>query len=184
MLDELVTELDDVLGSLLNIVQGNSQSDDLKLLFLDASIVEDTLFVELEELLLKFKLDLHYLVLDTLKADLPLLALLCTRVFKTLLKLLESLLLVLIHLLFRLVHPLLADELLIKLVLFLLEDKLIATEHCLETTLSDVVALEQGLFLETLTFSFGSLGSLLGVVESLDSDFLLLINFEDVSRVL
>ena len=165
-------------------MQSNRKSDDLKLLFLDASIVEDTLFVELEEILLKFKLDLHDLVLDTLKADLPLLALLGTGVFKTLLKLLESLLLVLIHLLFRLVHPLFADELLIKLVLFLLEDKFIATEHRLETTLSDVVTLEQGLFLETLTFSFGSLGSLLGVVESLDSDFLLLINFKDVSRVL
>ena len=73
---ELVTELDHVGASLLDVVQGDGKSDDLQLLLIDASIVEDALLLELVDLLFELGLDLGDLVADALEVDLPLLALL------------------------------------------------------------------------------------------------------------
>ena len=57
-------------------MQGDGKSDDLKLLLIDASIVEDALLLELVDLLFELGLNLGDLVADALEVDLPLLALL------------------------------------------------------------------------------------------------------------
>lgn len=75
-LDELVTELDDILSSLLHIVECNCQAHNLKLLLMDAGIVEHAFFVRAEELFLELDFDLDNLLLDALQVDLPLFALL------------------------------------------------------------------------------------------------------------
>ena len=122
MLDELVTEFDHVLACLFDVMESNCESDDLQLLLLDAGLIEQSLLVKREELLLELGLDLLDFVFDVLELDQPLLALLFTRVFHALLELLQTLLLVFTHFFLRLVHPLFTNELVIELALLLLED--------------------------------------------------------------
>lgn len=122
LLNELVTEFDHVLACLFDVMESNCESDDLQLLLLDAGLIEQSLLVKREELLLELGLDLLDFVFDVLELDQPLLALLFTRVFHALLKLLQTLLLVFTHFFLRLVHPLFTNELVIELALLLLED--------------------------------------------------------------
>lgn len=109
LLDQVLTELDDVSLSLLHVMKGNREPDDHELLLLDASLVEDPTLVRLHELLLELALDLDDLDPDTLQVDEPLLALLLLRVSHTLLEFLQPLLLVFTQLIERLVHPLFSD---------------------------------------------------------------------------
>ena len=180
LLDQVLTELDDVSLSLLHVMKGNREPDDHELLLLDASLVEDPTLVRLHELLLELALDLDDLDPDTLQVDEPLLALLLLRVSHTLLEFLQPLLLVFTQLIERLVHPLFSDELLIKLVLLLLEDKLVTTEHTLETTLTHVITLKKCLFFETLALNFFKLTTLSGREDSLTVDFKRFIDLKDV----
>ena len=67
-------------------------------------------------------------------------------------------------------------------VLLLLEDKLIATEHLLETTLAKVVTLEKCLLFETLALSLFHFGTLGSGIDALTLDFSGLIDLENVLR--
>ena len=109
LLGKLLVVLDHVVGSLLDIVQGNGQTDDLKLLLLNPGVVENTLLVQTEQLLLKLRLDLDDLLADSTKVDEPLLLLLLCGVFDTLFKLFKLLPFLFVHVIHRFVHPLLAD---------------------------------------------------------------------------
>lgn len=139
---DVLAELDHVRLSLLHVMKGNREPDDHKLLLLDAGLIEYPSLVGLHEVLLELALDLNDLSSDTLQVDEPLLALLLLGISNTLFELLQPRLLFFVHFLNRPVHPLLADELLIKLVLLLLEDKFVTTKHGLETALAHVVTLE------------------------------------------
>lgn len=161
-------------------MESDGQSNDLKLLLLDASIIKDSLLVETVELLLELGLDLDNLIADALQVDEPLLTLLLDRVLESLLELLQALLLVLVHFFLRLVHPILTHQLLIELVLFLLHNEFVATQHPLETTHTNVVTLHQSLFLGSLPLSFFHFRALFRIIISLNSDFSLFIDLEDV----
>lgn len=180
----LVTELDHIGLGFFDIVKRDRQTDDLKLLLLDAGLVEQALLVELVELLFEGVLDLVDLVAHALEADLPLLLLLLAGVFEALLKVLESLLLVVVHVIGVLVHPLLTNELFFELVLLFLEEKLVASQHGLEAALAEVITLHKGLFLQALALSLLHLSALLSIVESLDLDIFGLVDLKDVIRVL
>lgn len=141
LFEELVVVLNHICCCLLHIVQSDCQANYLKFLFVDASIVEDSLFVEAEELLLELSLDFNDLLSYALQIHKPLFTLLLDRVFEALLELLQALLLVFIHFFFRLVHPILTDQFFIQLVLFFFHNELVTAHHCLEATHANVVTL-------------------------------------------
>lgn len=178
--DELIAVLDDILCSLLHVMECNGQAHDLELLLVDAGVEEYAFFVCREQLLLELDLDLDNLLLDALQVDLPLFALLFFGVGKSLLELLKFDLFVLIHLFLGLVHPLFTHELVFELVLLLLEDELIASNHGLEAALPNVVALKECLLLLALALGFLHLGTLLGIEVPFDSDLRFLIDLEDM----
>mmetsp|Transcript_16750 Transcript_16750/g.22584 ORF Transcript_16750/g.22584 Transcript_16750/m.22584 type:complete len:538 (-) Transcript_16750:1092-2705(-) len=184
LVEQLVSEFDNVIGGLLDIMECDGESDDHELLLLDAGLVEDASLVELHELLLELGLDFDDLGFDARQVHQPLLALLLARVSHALLELLQSLLLIVVHLLKGLVHPLFADELLLELVFLFLEDELVATEHALETALAQVVTLEESLLLEALALGLSALSALRSRVDALASDLLLLVDLKDVLGVL
>lgn len=136
LLKKLLAELNNVRLCLLDIVQGNGEPDNHKLLLLNACLVEDTSFVGLHEILLEFSLDLNDLSLDTLQTHSPSLALLLLLICDTLLKFFQTLLLVFIHVIKRLVHPFLAHKLFVKLVFLFFKNELVSTEHAFQTTLA------------------------------------------------
>jgi len=182
--DVLIVELEDILFSSLNIMEERGETDNVELLLVDTGIEENSLFVERKELLLKLGLDLDDLSSNSLEIDFPLLLLLLNAILDSLLKLSESDLLVFSHLGLWLVHPVLSDKLILKLVLLFLHDKLVSSHHGHETTLVDIVSSKKGLTLTlSLSLFFHSL-SLLFSVESLNLDLGLLIDLEDVIWVL
>ena len=112
-------------------------------------------------MLLKLELDLDDLSLYPPEIDLPLLPLLLNEVLLLLELFLEPLLLVLGHVLLLLrVHPVLSHKFLFQLVLLFLHDQLISAHHVLETSLSEVVALEESFTFSSLPLLFLEDGAL------------------------
>jgi len=64
LLSKLLVVLDYVVCCLFDVMQADSQTDDLEFLFLDSSIVENTPLVQAIKLLLKSRLDLDNLLAD------------------------------------------------------------------------------------------------------------------------
>ena len=76
LIEELVVIFDHIRSSLLHVMKGDRQTDDLELLLLNTSVIEYTLLVKRVELLLELGLNLDDLIADTLQIDEPLLSLL------------------------------------------------------------------------------------------------------------
>ena len=76
LIDELLTELDNIMLGFLHVVEGDREPNDHKLLLLDAGLVENPTLIPLHQALLELCLDLDDLSPDTLQVDEPLLALL------------------------------------------------------------------------------------------------------------
>lgn len=163
-------------------VHHDDQADNVEFLLVDAVLEEETLLVEGEEPLLEFVFDVNDLISDVLEGELPCLTLLLFELLFLLEELTVALALVFGHFLVGLGHPVFADQLLLKQVLFLLECEFTA-HHDLETTLADSITLELSLSFKSLTLFLSKSGTLLLSQVSLDFN-LVVSNFENVLRCL
>lgn len=178
----LISELNLVDVSFTFLMEHDNHTDNVKLLLVDSSLIEKSLFVKLKHFLLKFNFFILDFLASFIKFREPLSAFVLLLGLKLSLEFSKFDFLFFVHFFLRFVHPLFLLEFLFATTTVNFHDKFGSTVHSFETTATDIITLEASFSFFLLAFFLSSSLFLFLSQVSLDGD-VFRVNLEDVIRV-